>query len=402
MPGAVAKERNEREVTIMFNRFSLFTILFSLLMVFGAARAQSVLVDIGSANGTAGSVVQVPVAIESTSSAQPVGLQLDISFNTSYLTFNQCTTGAAAAAAEKSASCNTLSAGNLRLLVAGLNQRVMANGIVTWLEFRIAAGLSAFTTPLTASKIKVSDFYAQFIASTGGNGMVIINGGIANPKELYFSHLADGGGYKTTLLLVNPGSSPVNGLLELFTQNGTKFLINMNGSLDNAFLFSLPAKGLTILESAGTNTQPQVGWARLRSSATVGGSVVYGYYGSPGALVSEAGIFSSVEATSFSLSVDTRRGLMEGLAIANPNSTAISLVLTLYNAAGTQLRQETRNLAGLNQFALLMGGTDQLFNGVDFSSFTGIVTVTATGGEMIGTTLRFSPNLAVFTSIPVI
>lgn len=386
----------------MPNRSFPFFLLLTLSITFGAIRAQSVLVDIGSANGISGSIVQVPVAIESVSSAQPVGLQLDISFQTSHLTFNQCTVGAVSSAAEKSVSCNLFSAGNLRLLATGLNQRVIANGIVAWLEFRIAGGLSASTTPLNASGTKVSDYYAHLIPSTAGNGMVIVNGGIPSPKELYVAHMADGGGYRTTLLLINPGTAPVTALLELFTDKGTKFVVNMNGNLDNAFLFTLPAKGTKILESSKVNSQTQVGWARLRTSATIGGSVVYGYYGPSGVLVSEAGIFSSAKATGFSLPVDTRRGLMAGLAVANPGSASVSLVLTLYDSNGTQLRQEAITLAALNQFALLMGGPDQLFNGVDFSNFTGMVTVASGGIEMIGTTLRFSPNLAIFTSIPVI
>ena len=49
-----------------------------------------------------------------------------------------------------------------------------------------------------------------------------------------------------------------------------------------------------------------------------------------------------------------------------------------------------------------MGGPGQLFSDIDFTSFTGVVTVTATGSQMIGTTLRFSPDLSIFSSLPVI
>lgn len=366
-----------------------------------AVAAQSSRVDILSASGAAGAVVQVPIYLESTGGAQPTGLQVDVGFNTAVLSYNnQVSAGAAAQAASKSVSANVISGGTLRIIVAGFNQNAIANGIVALAEFRIASGAAVSTTPLVASAVRVTNAQAQTIASTTGNGLILIGGGVSSPSELFFPQIADGGGFITSVILTNPGSSAATGILELFKTEGTALIFNLNGNFDNAFAVTLPAKGVLILESAGTNPTPQSGWARIRSSAAVGGSIIYSY-GSSGTVVSEAGINPSSPAGSFSLSVDTRRGFMAGVAAANPNPGPITLTLTLYSAGGTQLGQRTRSLAALNQFAELV---DQLFPGVNPSSlvnFTGLITVAATGGQMVGTTLRFSPDLSVFSSIPV-
>ena len=365
-------------------------------------RAQSSLIDVGSAAGSAGTNVQVPVYLESTGGAQPAGLQVDVAFDASVLTFVQSSTGSAATAAGKSATSNTLPSGNLRILVAGLNQNVIANGVVALLEFQVSAAAPIATTALVASNVVSSNPQAQTIDSSGGTGLVIIDGGIAVSSEIFFPQIADGGGFTTSFVLVNPGDTPATGLLELFNQDGTPLAYNMNGNLDSAFLVTIPANALVILESSNINQGAPPGWAQLTSTSPVGGSIVYAFATGEGSGISEAGINPASRASSFSLSVDTRNGFLSGVAVANPNPSTLSLVLTLYDSNGAQLDQQNRSLTGLSQFALL---PEEIFTGLapgSLSNFAGVITITATGGQMVGTTLRFNGSLTIFSSLPVI
>ncbi len=382
----------------------LATVLVSVTLLASTTllRGQSAQVDLGSASGSAGTNVQVPVYLESTGGAQAAGLQVDVAFDTSVLTFVQSSTGSAATAAGKMASSSPLLSGNLRLLVAGLNQNVIANGVVVLLEFQISAAAPVSTTSLVASNALSSNPQAQPIVTSGGTGLVIIDGGITVSSEIFFPQIADGGGFTTSFVLVNPGDTTATGLLQLFNQDGTPLAYNLNGNLDSAFLLTIAAQGSLILESSNINQGATPGWAQLTSTSPVGGSILYAFATGAGGVISEAGINAGSRTSSFSLSVDTRNGFSSGVAVANPNPSTITLVLTLYDSDGVMLDQQNRSLPGLTQFAQL---PEEIFTGVALgalSNFTGVITITATDGQMVGTTLRFNGSLTIFSSLPVI
>lgn len=219
----------------------------------------------------------------------------------------------------------------------------------------------------------------------------------AEQVELCFAQLADGGGYATRFLLVNPSDADVTGTLELFRSDGVPLQLTLNGSRDSSFPVAIKARGTLAFDSAGEGTQPQAGWARIRSTGSIGAALIYSCYAG-GKPVAEAGVDPSVAAGSFTFSVDTRDGYQSGLAIANPGPAAVSLTLTLLDPAGNSLGKETRRLESLHHFAKLIG---ELFPVRDFSNFTGSVRVEASDGKVAGTTLRFDPGLNSLASLPV-
>ncbi len=373
-----------------------------LMLVFSCGlRAQSVQIDMASVPGSAGATVQVPVHLYSFGGAQPAGLQLGLDFNPAVLTFRQASAGPVATAAGKSAQANSPSAGNLRLIVFGLNQNVMSDGIVAYLEFQIAAGAAPVATPLTASSASAAGSQAQNIQAVGGSGAVIVGGGVASPKEMFFTQVADGGGFITSFVLVNPAGQDTTALLELFKQDGSPLIFPLNDNYDNAFPVTIKAGGMTVLRSANTAAVTKAGWARVRSATAIGGSMIYGFAPAAGKLIEEAGLDPSVPSSGFSLSVDTRRSILSGVAVANPGSSAASLTLTLFDANGAQLNQKTRSLAALGQFAQM---ADEIFpeNKAALANFTGLITLASSGSQVVGTTLRMAPDLNTFASIPVV
>lgn len=376
-------------------------IVASFLMITGLTqvRAQSVHIDLFSEYGNAGSTVQMFLYLESSGGVHPAGIQVDVGFNTSVLTYGKISRAASAVAAEKSVFANLTAPGNLRVLVAGVNQTLIDDGYLAMIEFQIAANAPVSTTTVTLAGAVATTLAAAAIPSTSGSGLVVIGGGIANPSLLFFSQIADGNGYGTSFVLVNPGDTAVSAILELFKPDGTLLRLRLNGNTDSSFAVTLPAHGLALLESSGAGSI-QTGWARVRSSAVIGGSIVYAYSTAPGNEVSEAGIDPSIPTNAFAISVDTRRGFLSGVALANPNATAVTLELTLYSrTGGAPLSRQTRSLAAMNQIAML---ADQIFPNDVTANFTGMMSVSSTGGRIIGTTLRFNSDLSVFSSIPVI
>ncbi len=380
-------------------RLSIYMLVLALLGC--TAWGQSIQVDLGSASASAGAVVQVPVFLISSGGAQPAGIQLDLSFNASILTFNSASAGPAASAAGKSAVSHSSTPGALRVIVFGMNQNVMADGTIAWIEFKIAAAAVASIQPVSVTAASASTPLGQNIPVSFSGGNLIVQGGIVNPKELFFSQVADGGGYYTNFILVNPGSQEIVALLELFKPDGTALHFHLNGNVDNVFAVPIKAKGMASLRSANTGAATQVGWARVRCAQAVGGSIIYAAVAAGGSVLEEAGLDPSSPTSSFFLSVDTRRGSLAGLAVANPNSATANLTLSLYDQAGFLLNQRTESLAGGGQWARMV---EQLFpaQATALSSFTGTIQVSAVGATVFGTTLRFTGNLSVFASIPVI
>jgi hypothetical protein len=220
----------------------------------------------------------------------------------------------------------------------------------------------------------------------------------SDANELYFPQIADGGGYSTMFILINDSSTAVTGSLELFQANGTTLTLNLNGTAASTFNLNIPAKGMALYETLNSGST-QAGWARVRTSGPIGGSIIYGYSSPPGTLISEAGINPAQPVNSFALSVDIRRGYQAGLAVANPGTAAVSLTLTLYDNAGNRVSSVTRTLEGQRYFAEMV---DQIFPNINLINFPGVITVAATGGRIAGTTLRFNADLSVFASIPVL
>ena len=362
---------------------------------------QSVQIDLGSMPGSPGATVQVPVYLYSMGGAQAAGLQLGLDYDVTVLTFKRAVDGPAATAAGKNAQANSPTAGNLRLIVFGLNQNIIGNGIVAYLEFQVAAGISARVTQITASSASAAGAQAQNIPAIGGGSVIVISGGMANPREMYFAQVADGGGFITSFILVNPSNSDVTALLELFKQDGTPLIFALNDNYDNVFPVSIKAHGMVIMRSSNTGSSTQAGWARVRATATIGGSMIYGYAPAGGKVTEEAGLDPSTPSSGFSLSVDTRRNVLAGIAVANPGSVPVSLTMTLYDANGSQLNQKSRTVGNMSQFAAM---AEELFpeNKAALANFSGTITLSASGGQVVGTTLRMAPDISTFASIPVI
>lgn len=222
--------------------------------------------------------------------------------------------------------------------------------------------------------------------------------GALETKELYFAQLADGAGYATQFLLVNPTNNEITGTLDLFRSDGSPLVITVNGNSNSTFPVLLPARGTLFFKSASNSSQLQTGWARVRTTATIGGALIYSYSAN-GQLIEEAGLDPSAPASRFHLSVDTRHGYLAGLAVVNPNPTPVNLTLTLKNSSGIQLAETTSRLNAMQHFAKLV---EELFPGQNLTSFVGTITVAAAEGMAVGTTLRFDSGLNVLASIPVI
>jgi trimeric autotransporter adhesin len=150
--------------------------------------------------------------------------------------------------------------------------------------------------------------------------------------SIYFPQFVDGGGYTTSLILMNTSTQTETGSLQILDNNGNPLLVNLGGGIP----YSIPAGGAYHFQSGGLSTSAAAGWVRIvpeGSSMTPIGSGVFTYNPSD-VLVSESGIPSSVATTHARVYVDLSGGHNVGLAIANVGSTAASIAISSYQTDG--------------------------------------------------------------------
>jgi trimeric autotransporter adhesin len=196
---------------------------------------------------------------------------------------------------------------------------------------------------------------------------------------IYFAQFADGGGYTTSLVLLNTSGQAETGSLQIFDKNGVALVVNQaGGSPNSTFQYSIPAGGAFRFQSDGLPGSANVGWAQIvpdAGSMTPVGSGVFSYNRDE-VLVSESGIPSSVSTTHARVYVDRSGGHNVGLAIANIGGTAASITVNSYQtdgASGVGTSWGTLTLVPYGQDAKF---ADQLIEGLP-AGYRGVLDISS-------------------------
>jgi hypothetical protein len=159
----------------------------------------------------------------------------------------------------------------------------------------------------------------------------------ATNSVIFFPQFADGGGYTTSLVLLNTSSGSETGTIQILDDNGNPFVVNqVGGTAGSTFRYSIPGGGAVRFQTDGSPVTTKAGWAQLTPDAgtsTPIGAGVFSY--NPGNfLVTESGIPATVSTTHARIYVDLSGGHDTGLAIANPTSTKASITITAFQSDG--------------------------------------------------------------------
>ena len=109
---------------------------------------------VGNHIGTTGQTVEIPIQLTSTGTSGPVGIQLDLSFDATKLTFTSARIGGQSTSSGKSLSQSTLGNGNEHLQIPGFNQNTISNGVVAYATFTLGPQFTSGTSlikPLNCS-----------------------------------------------------------------------------------------------------------------------------------------------------------------------------------------------------------------------------------------------------------
>jgi hypothetical protein len=166
-----------------------------------------------------------------------------------------------------------------------------------------------------------------------------------------FPHFADGGGWTTQVILVNPGDQVLTGSLQFLSQGsgGTAgqpvIITNADGNAASSFSYSIPAHSAFRLRTAGNSPDVRVGSVRLTPDATSGtpSGVSVLSFRNGGVTVTEAGIPAIRATSAFRLYAETSGdfvhsavgSIQTGIAVANSSATAATVNFDLTNLDGT-------------------------------------------------------------------
>ena len=146
-------------------------------------------------------------------------------------------------------------------------------------------------------------------------------------------YFADGGGWKTSVILVNPTDSKLNGTGQFFTSAGTVLSAKFSYSIPGHASFKLVTSGLgSTIQTGSLSINPDSG-----NSAPAALNVFS--YKPASVTVTEAGV-ASLTASAFRMyvKIDGLPGdplsIQSGIAVANPYATPATLTLELYQSNG--------------------------------------------------------------------
>jgi len=206
---------------------------------------------------------------------------------------------------------------------------------------------------------------------------------------LYLPHFADGGGWTTQVVLVNPTATALTGTIQFFGQGtatvaGAPLTVTAGGQSAASFNYSIPPRTSFKLVTAGVLPSTVAGSVRVTPSGgtTAPSALAIFSFKQGGITVSEAGA-PGIQGSAFRMyAEETATGgvgaIQTGFAIANLAAAAASVSLELTGLDGASTGQiATVTVPGNGQIARFL---HEIFPSLSFP-FKGILRISGGGAE---------------------
>jgi hypothetical protein len=189
-------------------------------------------------------------------------------------------------------------------------------------------------------------------------------------SPVMFPHFADGGGWRSEIVLVNPTDSTLSGFVEFFTQvdansPATGLSLVINDSRGQRFPYHIAPRSSIRMRSSGADSSVRTGWARVVPASdmqTPAGLLVFSFQKN-GITISEAGVLAVPEAPYFRLYAEASGSfhlsepgsIQSGVAISNSAGTPASMKFELLGLDGTPTGLVgNRTVPAMGQIALFL------------------------------------------------
>lgn len=177
--------------------------------------------------------------------------------------------------------------------------------------------------------------------------------------EFFFPQLADGKidddeEFRTILVLKNHNDSAATGKLALFSDDGNPMAMRFRDLFGNTIIaseinFTIPARGLFQITSAGTQSNLLSGYGKVTSNMPISGLAIFGEFEIEDDGEIEIESQAAVEATgtmrAFAVTDFREEDSATGLAVVNASETnSTTLTLTKFDPSGNQVDRATIQL----------------------------------------------------------
>jgi hypothetical protein len=371
---------------VAMKRLLFLTVVLFLISQTMAAQVQ---LRIPVVYGAPGSKVIIPVMLSE--GKDIAAIQLDLTYDPIYLTIPGDQSVMAGELATNHGLLVNRESGRLRasLFSGSLSSLKSGSGCLLQIVFQLSSSVaSGSTSTIIIAAAEASDATAAAIPLTVTNGVLTISSTNNQPatgqNDLIFPHFTNGdaGGntqYTTTLILVNRADAPASAVVSFYkSPEGSPYVLTLAGvGTSSTFELNIPGNGSICLPTDGTGSLVS-GFARVASTAPLGGSILFTYVDSDGNVSTEAGVGASAPATDFSIPVLYQPGLIDtGIAIANPSLGAIDVTVRLLDVQGKDVASSVViKLVGNGQKAWYVSESFPVLKTVN-SSFNGTLRVTA-------------------------
>jgi hypothetical protein len=196
---------------------------------------------------------------------------------------------------------------------------------------------------------------------------------------LYFPQIADGGGYITTIVLLNTSNSVETGKLSIFDDNGTPLSVTRAGSAaDSSFTYSIQSGGIFRFQTDGSPAGTHAGSVQLTpdpTTSTPAGAGIFSF-SQGGILVTESGVPSAAPTTHARIFVDTTGGHDTGVAIMAVGNTGAGVSLRAFQNDGTTPAGSSLGPLALNTNGHKAAFVEQLISWLP-ADFTGVLDISS-------------------------
>ncbi|PYV12389.1 MAG: hypothetical protein DMG07_17210, partial [Acidobacteria bacterium] len=216
----------------------------------------------------------------------------------------------------------------------------------------------------------------------------------ASGETVTFPNFADGGGWTTQVVLVNPTDDPMSGTVQFFGQGSATaaaqpVAVTIDGQTATSFAYSIPARSARRFQTEGAGAATLSGSVRVLpggESKSPSGLAVFSFR-TGGVTVSEAGVPASPATTAVRMYAEVSGAAIDtGVAISNPSSSAITAKVELTDLAGKALGASgSITVPGNGQVALFLDqvpGLEKLQT--PFQGVARISTTSASGISVVG------------------
>jgi hypothetical protein len=204
---------------------------------------------------------------------------------------------------------------------------------------------------------------------------------------------ANGGGWVTSVVLVNPTDNPISGSIQFLDPSGSPVTLTAGDRPSKTFSYGVAGKSSFKLVTAGAGTTTSSGSVRVvpaTGTAAPAALAVFSYK-TAGTTVTEAGV-PWISGTAFRMYVEasgsSSAAVQTGVAIANADTSPSTVNLELFNHDGTSAAATSLTIPGSGQIAEFLG---QLFPNLT-QPFQGVLRISTSspGLAVVGLRTRFN------------